>query len=145
MRCIKWTAVVVIAMHLLLRGDLLLPVAVWDGRFPLTVHVSSTAEDVRSITCSVFQSREIADYAVENPSEREFWSFRAVTIEAFDGKPFDIDVPVSGKSSLLGRDISRMQFQYLAVKAELKDGRRVAKVVEIPDGRRMRYLFLKLP
>jgi hypothetical protein len=145
MQWVKRIAVVTLLVHLILRGDMLLPVAVWDGSFPLTVHVSVTDAEAVSIACDVFQRRDYADFAAQDSQLIEFRDWRAVKIEEFDGKPFEISVPVSGRTSLCGRDISRTQFQYLAVVAELADGKRISKIVEIPDGRVTRNVRVSLP
>jgi hypothetical protein len=107
-------------------------VAIWDGRFELTVRVSSEPGPPQSVTCEAFPSRKHAEYVLEHllPPDAPPWS---ATADPFSGEPLIVSVPISGKESLLGWELSRFQFRHLVVVAELPDGRRVGKLVDIPD------------
>jgi hypothetical protein len=117
---------------------------IWDGGFDLTVHVSSNPVRPRSVTCQAFGHREYADFAVEHllPPSSRLWS---ATADPFDGKPIRVDVPVSGRDSMSGRELARFQFRYLVVIAVLPDGRRVGKLVNIPDSRVSREVTVTFP
>jgi hypothetical protein len=117
---------------------------IWDGGYDLTVRVLSDAGPPRSVSCETFGRREYAEHAAAHrlPPESQMWSAVA---DPFDGQPITVKVAVSGRESMSGRELRRSQFRYLVVVAVLPDGRRVAKVVEIPDGRMSRELSVTLP
>jgi hypothetical protein len=119
-------------------------VTVWDGGFDLTVRVSSTAVALRSVSCEAFAHRGDAEEALENhlPPRTRLWSAVA---DPFTGEPLRVTVPVSGHESPSGREISRFQFRHLVVIGQLPDGRRVGKLVEIPDCRESREVSVTLP
>ena len=94
--------------------------------------------------CAPFGYRDAAEYVLEHmPPHETPW--RSVTADPFAGQPLTVKVPVSGRTSMSGRTLRRYQFQYLVVFAVLPDGRRVRKLVEIPDGRVSREVAVSLP
>jgi len=109
-------------------------VMVWDGHFDLTVHVRSPSGQPSRVSCEAFGHREYAEEAVARLSPLDS-QLRSAMGGSFVGNQFTVRVPVSGRRSPFGRELRRMQFQALAVIAEFPDGRRVGKVVDIPDGR----------
>jgi hypothetical protein len=116
---------------------------VWDGGFDLSVHVSSNPGPPLSVTCQPFGRLEYAEYMLKHLSpETRLWS---VSADPFVGEPLIVHVPVSGRDSMSGRQLSRSQFEYLVVVAVLPDGRRVGKLVDIPDGRVSREVSVTLP
>jgi hypothetical protein len=121
-----------------------LAVTVWDGSFDLTVRVSSTAGPLDAVSCQACGRREDADYVLEHllPPETRRWSAVA---DPFDGQPLTVVVPVSGRDSPSGRELRRSQFRYLVVIGQWQDGRRMGKLVEIPDGRVFREIDVSLP
>jgi hypothetical protein len=74
--------------------------------------------------------------------ETRLWSAVA---DPFEGQPLTVNVPVSGRESPWGRQLRRVQFQYLVVIGQWKDGRRMGKLVDIPDGRASREISVSLP
>lgn len=130
----KLIVAVIVLVSVCLWEFIPVQVIVWDGGFDLTVTVSSNAGPLRSISCQAFGHRDSADYAVEQllPMEADHWSTH---VEPFSGEPLTVFVPLSGRKSPSGRELSRMQFRHLAVIGQLQDGRRVGKVVVIPDCR----------
>jgi hypothetical protein len=136
--------VLAVAPLVLAGGGHALPVALWDGRFDLTVRVSSDPGPPQSVACEAFPSRQYAEYALEHlhPPETQSWK---VTADPFAGEPLVVSVPVSGRDSLLGWELSRFQFRHLVVVAVLPDGRRVGKLVDIPDGRVSREVSVSFP
>jgi hypothetical protein len=117
---------------------------IWDGGFHLTVHVESEAGQPLSVSCETFGRREHAEeaLAVLLPPETRMWSTVA---DPFDGQPLTVLVPVSGRESPLGRELRRSQFRYLVVIAVLPDGRRVGKLVDIPDSRVSQEVSVSFP
>jgi hypothetical protein len=119
------------------------PVAVWDGGFELTVNVSNPKSVLRSVKCEPFYHRSDAELAIEQPTDPSLtWSSVA---DPFVGNPLKVFVRVSGRDSMWGWKLSRMQFQWLAIIGLLDDGRQCSKVVEIPDGRVSRIARVSLP
>ncbi len=117
---------------------------IWDGGFDLTVRVSRTPEPPRSVSCEVFSQRQDAEFALEHllPPESRMWSAIA---DPFAGEPLTVYVPVGGRESMSRRQLRRFQFRYLVVIATLPDGRRVGKMVDIPDGLAVTEVTVEIP
>jgi hypothetical protein len=117
---------------------------IWDGGFDLTVRVSSHPGPPRAVSCQAFALREQAEFVLEHllPPETRLWSAVA---DPFADEPLSVYVRVSGWASMSGRELRRFQFRYLVVIAVLPDGRRVGKLVDIPDGRVCREVTVELP
>jgi hypothetical protein len=122
-----------------------LQVAVWDGGFDLAVNVSSTAGTLAAVRCEACSRREEAEFALEHPLSPESHSWWSAVSDPFDGKTIMVRVPLSGKDSPCGRELSRFQFRYLAVMGQLQNGRHFGKLVEIPDSRVSREVSVSLP
>ncbi|MBS0263837.1 MAG: hypothetical protein JSS02_18005 [Planctomycetes bacterium] len=120
------------------------PYVIWDGGFNLIVHVSSDEGPLSAVSCEAESSRKYAELKFQHllPPERGGWS---ATAKPFTGKPVKIFIPVSGTESMSGRALTRTQFELLVVIGEFQDGRRVGKLVEIPDGRVSHELQISLP
>ena len=98
---------------------------------------------------------EVKQWVIEGPTEqgldRANWTHEeladpwSTTVEPFTGAPVTVFVPLSGHVSMCGRELSRMQFRYLAVIGQLQDGRRVGKVMVIPDSRVAQTLSVSFP
>ena len=142
----RWKRIVILVMLVsaFLWEFIPVQVIVWDGGFDLTVTVSSNAGPLRSVSCQAFGHRDSADFAVEHllTMQADPWS---TTVEPFTGAPVTVFVPLSGHVSMCGRELSRMQFRYLAVIGQLHDGRRVGKVMVIPDSRVAQTLSVSFP
>ena len=119
-------------------------VEVWDGHFDLTVQVSSPLGRLGSVSCEAFGARELAEQAVENLYPPDTHLSSAVA-NPFDGQPLTVTVPLSGRKSPVGRELRRHQFQYLAVIGRLENGKKIGKLVEIPDCRVAREIDVSLP
>jgi hypothetical protein len=115
---------------------------IWDGGYELTIHVSSNPGPPRSVNCLVCGNREEAEFVLMTFLPETRWS---ATADPFASKPLMVNVPVSGKASWSGRELSWVQFPWLVVIAVLPDGRRVAKLIKIPDGRVSREVAVELP
>jgi hypothetical protein len=139
---------VLIVLVLVVAGALaweFVPIQVthWDGGFDLAVTVTCGAGPLRAVSCEAFGRREDADEALEflmRPLSQ--WSASA---KPFAAEPLTVHVPVSGRASPSGRELSRFQFRHLVVIGEFHDGRRVGKLVEIPDSGVSRKLSVTLP
>ena len=136
--------VAVLALGVLAWEFVPIQVLIWDGSFDLIVRVECPEGRPRAVTCEAFDRREFANEAVTHllPSESRSWSAVA---DPFDGRPITVHVAVSGRESPFGRELRRSQFRYLAVIAVMPDGRRVGKVVDIPDGQVSREVSVALP
>ncbi len=108
----------------------------WGSSYDLTVHVES-ARPVRAVSCEVFgRHNEYVDDVVRYamPSETRNGMF-STTVDPYVGEPITVRVITYGRESYTGRNLSRDQFRFLVVVVTYADGRRVAKLVDIPDGR----------
>lgn len=114
---------------------------IWDGACQMTLRVSGP---VRSVGYEPFGHHADAEFAVRHAGPPKKWDW-AVTVEPFAGEPLEVYVPVSGRASMSGRELSRTQHRYLAVAGQLDDGRWVAKVVDLPDCRESREVSVTLP
>ncbi len=121
-----------------------LQVTIWDGGYDLTVNVTSEVGPLRSVSFKACGQREVADWILENPLHAEAQA--SVVADPFDGKPLSLSLPLSGRTSPLGRELRlSQQCRYLVVIGRLQDGRRLAKIVDIPDSRESREVSVSLP
>jgi hypothetical protein len=123
---------------------------IWDGGYELTVHVDTPADPPTAVACSAFGRREDAEHLCELSREAPAAALfaeggRATLADPFHGQPLKVYIWVSGRESAFGREVSRSQQRFLVVGAEWPDGRRVCKVVEIPDGRVSREMRVTVP
>jgi hypothetical protein len=122
-------------------------VTICDGGFDLTVHVSSQPGPPQSVSCEVIYRREAAEQVLEHlaqpPPQRG--PVMAVTADPFAGEPLTVHVPVSWWESMSGRRLTRPRPLWLVVIAVLPDGRRVGKLVEVPDRGATRQVSVELP
>jgi hypothetical protein len=138
-----WIGIALFVAGLLAWEFVPIQVTVWDGGFDLAVTVTSSAGPLRAVSCEAFGRRDYADEALEFlMSPMSPWSARA---KPFGGEPLTVNVSTSGRASPSGRELSRFQFRHLVVIGEFHDGRRVGKLVQIPDGEVSRKLSVTLP
>ncbi|MBX7102568.1 MAG: hypothetical protein K1X57_00700 [Gemmataceae bacterium] len=144
MRRVLIAGVAVLGLGVLAWEFIPVLVIIWDGGFDLTVRIECPEGRPLAVTCEAFGRREYAEEAVAHllPPESRSWS---TVVDPFDGQPITVQVAVSGRDSPFGRELRRSQFPFLAVIAVLPDGRRVGKVVDIPDGRVSREVSVALP
>ena len=69
----------------------------------------------------------------------------AVVADPFRGEPLSVKIGISERVSGFGRTLSYSQHRFLVVLAEWPDGRRVCKVVEIPEVRVSKEVTVELP
>src|SRR5262249_26194705 len=79
------------------------------GLFDWPVNVSSTAGPLCSVSCQACGDRDLAEHVLKSrrPFESDLW---AVIADPFEGEPLTVKVPVSGRTSPFGREVSRYQF-----------------------------------
>ena len=140
---------IVIGIVLLLSGAMAwvytsMPHIIGDGSYDLTVHVSSNLGPPSAVSCEAFSRREHAEFALNDflPSETKQHS---ATADPYNGQPLTVSIPVSDRTSMSGRELQRFQFRYLVVLAQMPDGRRVGKLLEIPDAGVAREVSVVLP
>lgn len=107
----------------------LLPVQVWDGHFPVTVHwISDRPPD--SILCIPLPNEQYAERAaVETHPEGAF----SVVIRPEGNAPFVVRIPVSGRRGCLGLIDSRTPFRFLFVEARFENGTARRRVLPVHD------------
>ena len=145
MRRLIWIAlllIVVSAIVVLLFGQ----VAVWDGHFPLSIQIENKQDlSIRTVRCEAFGHLIEAQCVVDQTIARQPCDVEMEEMP-YTGNALEIHVPCFGKDlASLPIHISRGQAEYLAVVAELNDGRRLGKVVGIPDGRVSHSLTVEVP
>jgi hypothetical protein len=117
---------------------------IWDGGFDLKVHVSSTDGEIQSVRCKLCSHRDEVDFVLAHPTHPE--AAPSAISDPFDGRPLSVFVPLSGRTSPLGREIARTQhYRLLVVVARLRNGREVQKVVSVPDSRDSREVDVLMP
>lgn len=65
--------------------------------------------------------------------------------DPFTGKSLKVLIRLSDRESFFGRPISTTKQRFIVVLAKWPDGRRVCKVVEIPEGRVSKEMTVSLP
>ena len=137
-------ALAMITACMLVWGYFEMQVTTWDGWFDLTVRIETGSVRPRAISCQAFGREENAREVLAHPIllEPNLWS---ATAEPFDGSSFTVHVALSGRSSAIGREITRHQHRYLVVIATWPDGRRTGMLVSIPDCRESREVTAVFP
>lgn len=97
---------------------------------------------VREASTEVFWQREQAASATKVCSPDALRD--VVPTSGLRGEPFEVWVPIDTRISGLGLTNTRVQTRYLVLVAVLADGRRVGKVVELPDARESREVTVRL-
>ncbi|MCI0457503.1 MAG: hypothetical protein L0Z62_11080 [Gemmataceae bacterium] len=149
-----------IAVALLLVGGFALielsGVSLWVGGYDLQVNLRSAGQiPIEAVRCEVLNTPEEitaepqlkqlfeAGTLWERPLERSRWP---IDLRPFDGRPFSVHIRNGGRVSvLLGRDRGYSQQRGLAVVVEYRDGKRIGKVFEIPDGPVTREVTVTVP
>lgn len=118
--------------------------------YDLTVRIVNEGKPIRWTACQPFEDRESAQHAVrEHRRNRHFFPVGPSMIfgepKPFTGAPLTVRVSASRVRTRMGRELSRSQDRYLAIVAELQDGERIGKVVEIPDERESKEMTVTVP
>jgi hypothetical protein len=121
---------------------------VWDdGLWPLSVTVTSASgSPIASASCQVDSGDATARSILENLAPPEGQRTSAVA-DPFVGKPLDVPVPTSCKTSsaLLWSSSHYHQMPSLVVIIRYRDGRQEGRLVDIPDLRQTRSLRVEFP
>jgi hypothetical protein len=117
--------------------------AFWVGRFHLDVSiVNRHAAPIASLQLRTgFDRIDAAPEARQLAGANVAWSFEA---NPYRGEPISIEVRSAGETDFF------FEYQYsqeccLYVVAEFADGKRTARFVDIPDGRKTRTMMVQLP
>jgi hypothetical protein len=146
---------VMLLAGVVLAVEFLTYASVWHDEYKLTVHIDTPADPPSAVgccTCGRGEAERVADLG-RNWSRRsrlpdffpDLFDDRGAVANPFVGGPLKVPVAVTGRDSPFGREVARYQDRFLVVGAEWPDGRRVWKVVEIPDGRVSREVCVSLP
>lgn len=116
----------------------------WSGGYDLAITVKNAgAEPIIAVSCQAFGWAEHAEETMRHLRLLESnWSASA---KPFQGKPLILAMPTGGRVSPMGRELSRFQPRHLVVIAEFGNGKRVGKLVEIPDVEVSRSMEVWMP
>lgn len=114
-----------------------------SGGVNLPIRIQS-ALPFREASTEVFWRREPVGSSVHCDPPLILRLKEPVPASGLHGEPFEVWVPIESRISGLGLTTVRTQAKYLAVVAVLADGRRVGKVVELPDARESREVTVRL-
>lgn len=118
-------------------------IRIGDGHFDLAVTVVSESGPLRSVRCLAVANRDQAEDILRRPNPF-FEGAWAADADPFDGRPLALQIPLTVRTSLTGRELSRAQLWHLAALGVMHDGRRVCGSVNIPDGRASRTVTVVL-
>jgi hypothetical protein len=149
-------AMIVGAILLLVGFVMLADMCSWgisDGAYDLVVRVTPTDATPAWVVCFPFNTRPRAEQWLERlelAEKRVVWqAFEEPTYYAdpFAGKPFLVYVGFGfHDSSLFGWSWNHSQsYHVVLILAEMPDGRRVGKIVDIPDYRESREVRVTIP
>jgi hypothetical protein len=120
-----------------------------EVRYDLTVRVLNEGKPIRWTVCRSFERREDAQHAVREHRNRHSFppgpSMIFGEFKPFTGASLTVRISASRVRTRSGRELSRSQDRYLAFVAELQDGERVGKVVDIPDERESKEMTVMVP
>jgi hypothetical protein len=116
--------------------------AIWDGSFPLQVHLrGAEGRKIVEVAAETLARAEYADYVRTSPQRLEL---RPERVDWVEGKPFTVRVPCSGRTSTFGRELRYTQFWLLVLRITFADGEVELIPVEIPDGRKDREITVNV-
>lgn len=113
----------------------------WVGYTPVKVTIQRTGDRPLKAAEVAVMFRPYWEASEGNPERIEMW--KPVTLT--DGDSFTINVRSGGRSSALGRTISRVQEEVLVLKVNYTDGERQLLVADIPESQSSRELVLRVP
>ena len=131
-----------IALVLLAIG--LLPTAVWDGRFDLTLDVSSlSGKHIKNVSYATYFRQDEADWVATDSSEVSSHALRPV---ARDTDGFIVPIPCSGKANyFFDIEWSYSEACYIVVEVTDEKGEKTRKSLHIPKGRGPRSMTVLVP
>src|SRR5262249_32471486 len=117
---------------------------VGDGVFPMPVNITNSGMyPLKSVSCVTVIDQKQADQilALMDLPRCDKWSD---VEDPFIGTPLSVDIWVTTRDGLFSH--SRVQYpRLLVVIAECDDGKRLGKVVEIPDRRQFQSVSVDFP
>jgi hypothetical protein len=117
----------------------------------LIIHVECQRDRPKLVACiasfRLQQAQATADkinqYSFENAQIGR--TMDSVVSDPFEGQPLKMENVYYHHTSYFGRTLSWSQNSFLAVYAEWPDGRKMCKVLEIPDARISKEMTIRLP
>jgi hypothetical protein len=125
-------------------------IEIWDGSYHLTIEVTAAAERPKWVWCHQTSDREHAErnLAVMLHAERknfESW-LDSDTADPFNGQALTLNVWISGRDSPIFGSSEETQYrQFMVIIAEMQNGTRVGKIVEIPDHKVSKRVSVSIP
>ena len=119
-----------------------------EGCYRLTVYVHCTDEMPGKVACFPVANREWANQLCDRSPEPEFFHEEgsdSTLVKNFGGEPINMRLSFGSVSNIFGREVECYQYRFLIVCAEWTDGRRICKVVDIPDKRVSREIRVEIP
>ncbi len=121
----------------------------------LTIHVDCAGDQPVVFACSASFRREQSQALANNIDQYSFTRIKKsrpwgnnmdeMLSDPFDGQPVKMETRYYFGTSLFGRTVSWSQSNFMTVYAEWADGRKLCKVVEIPDARASHEVRVQLP
>ncbi len=116
------------------------------GSYELTVFIHCNDEPPSKVACCGIRSREVGDRACERSQEPEHFhdaGDNSILVTNFAGQPIKMRLWLESDATLLHTKYFHSRF--LIVCAEWVNGRRVCKVVEVPEIRVSREVHVDIP
>jgi hypothetical protein len=150
---VKWVERLIVILILVVGGVLALFVcftSIWDGRFELTVNIVGPGERPKWVWLGQEPNKDQAErflaVMLKVKRERMDDGFLSLIVDPFYGQPISLHVRLSGSDSPIFGALGETQYgQYLVVVAEMPDGQRVGKIVDIPDHNESTQVTISLP
>ena len=123
---------------------------IYQGGYELTVHVEASGPKPSAVGCYAVwrqdeaeRAREIyQDIPLRRAIENEWGGPIA---DPYTGQSLKVQIRMSDQESYFGRPLSTVRQRFLVLLAEWPDGRKVCKVVELPQGRVSKEVTVCLP
>lgn len=141
------TRIVIVIGILVLLVALLLPyfqVAVWDGKFDLTINLSAPLQDEQGVAFAPCWNEAEAELAMQQANNREI-PFQYGKLKSPTQRT--VQVPCSGRRNSLGFETFYIEPKYIVVKfatADNPDAVQTARLA-MPPGRGPRSVTLSVP
>jgi hypothetical protein len=114
------------------------------GFYDLTVFVHCNDELPRKVACYPISRREDAERICESlPEPENLTENKSALITSFVGEPIKMRLMFTDDATLFRRNV--YHYRFLIVCAEWVNGRRMCKVVEIPEMRVSREVHVEIP
>jgi hypothetical protein len=142
-RCRLCLIVFAAAVILVLTSPWLFSVAVWDGRFALTLDVRSESKAaIKAVSYATSFKLEEAQWLATYNGRVVDSEFRPADR---DNGRFVTQVGCSGRHWIFNIETTYAEFRYVVVRVTSVDGKKVRRLVEIPAGRGPRSVTVLVP